>query len=303
MPFFKLLSSLKFRSCGALLKPRSISKNLKTMSLNSQSNETVLREKHNNIMMIGINRPEKKNAVNLATALKLKEAFEEFEKDSEASVAVLHGIGGSFCSGFDLSEVATTDVEIDVESLLLNEMSFMGPTRMLTSKPVIAAISGYAVAGGLELALLCDLRVVEETAVMGVFCRRFGVPLIDGGTTRLPKLIGLSRALDLILTGRHVEGTEALQMGLANRLVSCGTALGQALNLAISIAKFPQKCLQADRKSTYYSTFTASSMNDALEFELRNGVSVIKEEGKAGAQKFKTGIGKHGSFNLNKPKL
>jgi len=149
---------------------------------------------------------------------------------------------------------------------------------MLTSKPLIAAIDGYAVAGGLELALLCDMRVVEENAIMGVFCRRFGVPLIDGGTVRLPKLIGLSRALDLILTGRPIGAKEALEFGLANRVVAVGTALGQAYNLALSIAKFPQKCLKADRKSAYYSTFDAKSLEEALVFEFQNGKDIIAKE-------------------------
>lgn len=149
---------------------------------------------------------------------------------------------------------------------------------MLTSKPVIAAVDGYAVAGGLELALLCDLRVVEENAIMGVFCRRFGVPLIDGGTVRLTRLIGLSRALDLILTGRPIGGKEALDFGLANRLVAVGTALGQAYELAASIAKFPQECLKADRLSTYYTTFDAKSLEDALLYEYENGKSVIAKE-------------------------
>ena len=153
-----------------------------------------------------------------------------------------------------------------------------GPSQMLTSKPIIASIDGYAVAGGLELALLCDLRVVEENAIMGVFCRRFGVPLIDGGTVRLQKLIGLSRALDLILTGRAISGKEALEFGLANRLVGIGTALGQAFNLALSLVKFPQNCLRADRKSAYYAAFDAKSIEDALVYEYENGKTIITEE-------------------------
>ncbi len=149
---------------------------------------------------------------------------------------------------------------------------------MMTSKPVIAAIDGYAVAGGLELSLLCDLRVVEENAIMGVFCRRFGVPLIDGGTVRLTKMIGLSRALDMILTGRPINAKEALEFGLANRVVAVGTALGQAYNLALSIAKFPQECLKADRKSTYFSTFEAKSLEEALVYEFENGKQIITKE-------------------------
>jgi enoyl-CoA hydratase/carnithine racemase len=157
---------------------------------------------------------------------------------------------------------------------------------MLTSKPLIAAIDGYAVAGGLELSLLCDLRVVEENAIFGVFCRRFGVPLIDGGTVRLSKLIGLSRALDLILTGRPINAKEALDFGLANRVVAVGTALGQAFNLALSIAKFPQECLKADRKSTYYATFDAKSLQEALIFEYENGKPIISRESVQGLLQF-----------------
>lgn len=172
---------------------------------------------------------------------------------------------------------------------------------MLLSKPVIAAVDGFAVAGGLELSLWCDLRVVETTAIMGVYCRRFGVPLIDGGTVRLTKLIGLSRALDLILTGRGINGKEAFEFGIANRLVPVGTALGQAFNLARSLVKFPQECLRMDRKSAYYSTFEAKSHEDALKYEFENAKHVIVEESIQGAQKFvKEGIGKHGKFVLDK---
>lgn len=165
---------------------------------------------------------------------------------------------------------------------------------------MIAAVDGYAVAGGFELALWCDLRVVETTAVMGVFCRRFGVPLIDGGTVRLTKLIGLSRAMDLILTGRGINGKEAFEFGIANRLVPVGTALGQAYNLAHSLVKFPQECLRMDRKSAYYSTYEAKSHEDALEFEFENGLHVILEEAIHGAKQFKDGVGRHGKFVLNK---
>lgn len=175
-----------------------------------------------------------------------------------------------------------------------------GPTWMLTSKPVIAAIDGYAVAGGFELALWCDLRVMETTAVMGVYCRRFGVPLLDGGTVRLSKLIGHSRAMDLILTGRGINGKEAFDFGIANRLVPVGTALGQAFNLAQSLVKFPNECLRADRRSAYYATFDSTSLDDALQKEFEISKSIVAKEAISGAKRFKDGVGKHGKFVLDK---
>ncbi|KAG0410668.1 hypothetical protein HPB47_012208, partial [Ixodes persulcatus] len=179
----------------------------------------VVTEKQGRVLLVGINRPEKRNCVDSETACQLVQAFRDFDADDSVNVAVLHGKGGTFCAGYDLSELseAADDSPLDEDSWP------MGPSAMLTRKPTVAAVNGYAVAGGLELALWCDLRVVDETAVMGVFCRRFGVPLLDGGTVRLPALIGLSRALDLILTGRPVSAKEALDIGLANRVVSCGT--------------------------------------------------------------------------------
>ena len=164
---------------------------------------------------------------------------------------------------------------------------------------MVAAINGYAVAGGLELALMCDMRVVEDTAVMGVFCRRFGVPLIDGGTVRLPHLIGLSRALDLILTGRPVKGKEAFEMGLANRITSTGTAVGQAVQLAGSLLKFPQECLLRDRESAHYAMYSAKSFEDAIRNELEQGIKVIAKESVSGAAEFVRGVGRHGSFHLD----
>ncbi|CAG2171577.1 unnamed protein product, partial [Oppiella nova] len=249
-------------------------------------------EKREDVTLIGINRPEKRNCVNRQTAGQLLQAFEDFDRDTTSRVAVLHGNGGTFCAGYDLQELSQTDAT--VESLItrgpmvcilseddLNatvETHLNGPTMMLTSKPIIGAIDGYAVAGGLELALLCDLRVVEESAIMGVFCRRFGVPLLDGGTVRLQRLVGLSRALDLILTGRPIEAKEALEFGLANRVVAIGTALGQAYNLAKSITKFPQECLKADRKSTYYAAYDSNSLDESLRYEFENGKHIITKE-------------------------
>ncbi|XP_022688791.1 uncharacterized protein LOC111260358 isoform X1 [Varroa jacobsoni] len=249
------------------------------------------------IRMIGINRPEKKNSVNADTADELFSQFERFDADASVNVAVLFGNGGTFCAGYDLEEISRTD-----KTLLdrFKRRSPMGPCGMLTNKPIVAAIQGYAVAGGFELALWCDLRVVEETAVMGVFCRRFGMPLLNGGTVRLPQLIGLSRTMDLILTGRAVDGKEAYQIGLANRLVGCGTGVGQALQLATQIKKFPQECLRTDRRSAYYATFQAASQLEAMEYERANAVDIISQEGVEGAKRFVSGIGRHGSFNLTK---
>jgi enoyl-CoA hydratase/carnithine racemase len=186
----------------------------------------------------------------------------------------------------------------------MNEfLIFQGPTRRIIKKPLIGAISGYCVAGGLELALLCDLRVMETDAVMGFYNRRFGVPLVDGGTVRLAPMIGLSRALDLVLTGRQISSKEALEIGLANRVVATGTSLGQALNLAQSIAKFPQACVNHDRDSLYNAVYNSNNKDEALDFELMSSGVEIIEEASAGAEKFiNEGLGKHGSFSDIKPK-
>ena len=202
---------------------------------------SVIVERDGPIAKVLIDRPEARNAVDPATALELRDAFADFEADDDASVAVLSGTGGHFCAGFDLKSVADAAGDYDPDG-----EGPMGPTRRLLSKPVIAAVEGYAVAGGLELALWCDLRIASETAVFGVFCRRWGVPLIDGGTVRLPRLIGQGRALDMILTGRPVAAAEALEFGLANRLVPAGQSLAEAIRLAEEIARFPQLCLRAE---------------------------------------------------------
>jgi enoyl-CoA hydratase len=226
-------------------------------------------EKNGPVTTVILDRPAVKNAVDRATAEALAEAFRAFDADAEASVGVLYGDHGTFCAGADLKAMAAGDpnrVQPDGDGP-------MGPTRMLLQKPVIAAISGHAVAGGLELALWCDLRVVEETATLGVFCRRWGVPLIDGGTIRLPRLIGLSRALDLILTGRAVSAAEALSMGLANRVVPAGRAREEAEALARALAALPQTCLRQDRLSAYEQH--GMSLDEALANELRHGVTSL----------------------------
>lgn len=254
------------------------------------------------VHIITLKRPDQRNAVNKAAAEQLYQAFKRFQSDSSLRVAVLHGAGGTFCAGYDLKELATS-AEDHLEPLgpglqdnFGGGASPMGPTHIMFSKPVIAAVSGYAVAGGLELALMCDLRVMEEDAIMGVFSRRFGVPLIDGGTVRLPALIGLSRALDLILTGRPVEAKEALEIGLANRVVPPKQSLAAALALAEQLCQFPQQCLRADRNSTLAHAGGGGDMQEALAQEYRSGVRVLHTESVLGAKQFSMGKGRHGKF-------
>lgn len=243
------------------------------------------------IAIVTIDRPEVRNAVDGPTALALAEAFREFDADESLSCAILTGAGGTFCAGADLKAVAAGHGN----DLTDNGDGPMGPTRMMLTKPVIAAIEGHAVAGGLELALWCDLRVAARTAVFGVFCRRFGVPLIDLGTIRLPRLIGHSRAMDLILTGRAVSGEEALSIGLANRLTAEGAALDGALELARQIAAFPQGCMRSDRLSAYEQWHL--SWDDATRNEFHRGLEVIESgETREGAQQFSGGVGRHGAF-------
>lgn len=288
------------------------------------------------ITLITINRPHVRNAVNAATANRLADAFQRFERDGTQRICILTGAGGqAFCAGYDLHEVArspSTSNIADVGSASSSSSSSssttnhlasrvkpvtttdpsaplskvqgpMGPSRMLLSKPLVAAIAGPAVAGGLELSLLADLRVCDTTAVFGVFCRRFGVPLIDGGTVRLPKVVGLGRALDMILTGRPVDAQEALAMGLANRVVDKGCALDEARSLARSLLLFPQECMIGDRRSAYFGTYKASSLEEALRYEYDKGVEVVGKEGVQGATRFDRGEGRGGSFKKVKERL
>lgn len=259
--------------------------------------QTVVSERRGSVVTVAINRPEMRNAVNQETAWRLLEELQAFDSDPELNVAVLHGKGGNFCAGYDLKELANHTGPPKLEQDVTKGPGPMGPSRLQLSKPLIAAVSAFAVAGGLELALLADLRVVEESAVMGVFCRRFGVPLIDGGTVRLPHLIGLSRALDLILTGRPIGAQEALAYGLANRVVPDGQALQAALELAEQISSFPQKCLRADRSSAMYSCYDAPSFTQAMQYEIDHGIPVISAESISGAKKFTTGVGRGGKFS------
>jgi enoyl-CoA hydratase/carnithine racemase len=250
----------------------------------------VIVEKNGPVTTVILSRPEARNAVDRATAQALAGAFREFEADDSALVGVLYGDHGTFCAGADLKAIA----EGHGNRVAPEGDGPMGPSRMLLSKPVIAAISGYAVAGGLELALWCDLRVADETAVMGVFCRRWGVPLIDGGTVRLPRLIGLGRALDLILTGRPVAAGEALQMGLVNRVVAKGAVREEAETLARQIAAFPQVCMREDRMSTYEQSDL--SLTVALQNEFNRGLHSLQAGAQEGAAQFVKGMGRHGSF-------
>jgi len=256
----------------------------------------VLVETKDNVCTVIINRPESRNAVDRETASQLVAAFEEFERDDRLSAAVLWGQGGNFCAGADLQAIARMDLnQINSLNWDMSEPGPMGPSRLKTSKPVIAAVAGHAVAGGLELACWCDLRVVERDAVFGVFCRRYGVPLIDGGTQRLPRLIGVSRALDMILTGRAVGGEEAHAMGLANRLVETGKAREEAEALAAQLAALPQCCLRSDRQAVYRGFDLP--IDEALVLEFQQGMEVISSgEPQAGARRFAEGIGKHGRF-------
>ena len=263
------------------------------------TSDTVLVERRGALWTVTLNRPQVRNAVDGPTARALADAFRAFDADAQACVAVLQGSAGNFCAGADLKAVAG-GFEGHERALSLNaDMAAdgpMGPTRLQLSKPVIAAVEGHCVAGGLELALWCDLRVASNTAVFGVFCRRFGVPLIDGGTVRLPRLIGHSRALDLVLTGRPVAAEEALLLGLANRVVPAGQALAAALELAAQMAAHPQQCLRNDRDSLHRQHGLPE--RDALAQEFALGMQTIGSgETVQGASRFAAGAGRHGRFD------
>lgn len=267
-------------------------------------NPSVTTQKIGEITLVTLDRAAVRNAVDADTARRLHEAFLAFDADASARVAVFHGANGHFCAGWDLQAGAkladasrqggTAPLSaLDFEPEDLNPPGPMGPSRLLLSKPVIAAVGGAAVAGGMELALWCDLRVMEEDAYFGVYCRRFGVPLIDGGTVRLPRLIGMGHAMDLILTGRKVEAAEALQMGLCNRVAPVGQALQVALELAEQLCRFPQQTMRADRMSAYAQS--SLDLPEALHQEWQRGKECLAE-GIAGAGRFSAGEGRHGKF-------
>jgi len=240
------------------------------------------------VTVVTIDRPARRNAVNPDTANRLRDAFTAFAADDDAHVAILTGSEGHFCAGFDLGAVATSRYDPVGPGP-------MGPTRMLMEKPVIAAVEGHAVAGGLELALWCDMRVAAESAVFGVYCRRWGVPLIDGGTVRLPRIVGQGRALDMILAGRPVAADEAQRIGLADRVVADGEALAAAIELAKQIAAFPQLCMNSDRVSAYRQW--DFDLEAALVHEAHAGVAPLREGAAVGAKRFIEGAGRGGSFN------
>ncbi|MEQ8860048.1 MAG: crotonase/enoyl-CoA hydratase family protein [Pseudomonadales bacterium] len=253
---------------------------------------TVVQRQEAEIRIITIDRPAVRNAVDGPTAAALAAAFRDFDADPDSAVAILTGAGGTFCAGADLKAVAAGDGN----RVQRGGDGPMGPSRMQLGKPVIAAVEGHAVAGGLELALWCDLRVAARDAVFGVYCRRWGVPLVDGGTVRLPRLIGHSHAMDLILTGRGVSGDEAQRMGLANRLTEPGAALDGAVELARQLAAFPQRCLRSDRRSALDQWGLDEAQ--ALARETRLGLEVIRSgETRAGASRFAAGAGRHGDFS------
>ena len=250
-------------------------------------------EKNGAVTTVVLDRPHARNAVDGPTAMALFEAFTEFDADESASVAVLWGEHGTFCAGADLKAIGTSDSNpVHRPRVGVTAPGPMGPSRMVLSKPVIAAVSGYAVAGGLELAVWCDLRVAEEDAVFGVFCRRWGVPLIDGGTVRLPRLIGHGRAMDMILTGRAVAADEALAIGLADRVVPNGQARRAAEELAAELAALPQGCMRSDRLSALHQW--GHSEAEAMDFEF-GSLSAVSAESLEGAERFAKGAGRHGS--------
>ncbi|MFX1756657.1 crotonase/enoyl-CoA hydratase family protein [Rhodococcus sp. As11] len=253
--------------------------------------ESIGVETRDRVTTVIMDRPERRNAVDGPMAAELAHAFRTFDADAAADVAVLYGDGGNFCAGADLEAIGT-----DRQNVLgVDGDGPMGPTRLVLSKPVIAAVEGYAVAGGLELAIWCNLRVVSSDAVFGVFCRRWGVPLIDGGTVRLPRLIGTSRAMDMILTGRPVGAAEAREFGLANRVVEPGTTRDAGEHLAREIAGFPQTCMRNDRRSVHEQF--GRSESEALGFEFAIGLESVGSDTVAGAARFASGEGRHGSFS------
>jgi enoyl-CoA hydratase len=259
-------------------------------------------DKQGAVTIVTLDRPEVRNAVDRDTARRLYDAFVAFDEDPRSSVAVFHGANGHFCAGWDLQAGARMAAEphgsgvladLDFEAGDAQPPGPMGPSRLLLSKPVIAAVSGAAVAGGMELALWCDLRVLEEDAYFGIYCRRFGVPLIDGGTVRLPRLVGMGRAMDLILTGRKVDAAESLQMGLANRVVPHGQAREAAIALAEQLCKFPQETMRADRLNAYEQW--GRSLPEALHGEWERSKARIPDA-LEGATRFAAGEGRHGKF-------
>ncbi|XP_043269352.1 probable enoyl-CoA hydratase echA8 isoform X2 [Venturia canescens] len=279
-------------SCGRILR-NQFTRNLtssevapnagKDEIVEKTEEKTIVVSQDGAIRLIGINRPAKKNCLDAATAQLLSEALDDFEQDENSTVGILHGIGGSFSSGFDLDEIAKSNVDSE------EGFPHFGPLSnrdSLVKKPLIGSISGYAVGAGFELALMCDLRIVEETASMGFLNRRMGIPIMSGGTVRLPAIIGYSRAMDMILSGKLINADQAYQWGLTNLVVACGSALGQCIVTAHTLMKYPQKALLADRMSAHYAAFSSKQIDEALQFEKDNSSHILLEEGVEGAQRF-----------------
>lgn len=276
-------------------------------SFDNEPNAVQVIKTTEGITTLIMNRQHRRNSVDGPTGKKLMDVFLDFENDPQQKVCVFYGAHGTFSAGFDLHEVAKFEEQkagysgphiSQTERVEGRNIGPIGPSRMQIRKPVISAVSGYAVAGGLELSLLGDIRVAEEDATFGLFCRRWGVPLIDGGTVRLQAIIGLGRALDMILTGRGVGAQEALTMGLANRVVPKGKALEEATKIARQLVTFPQGCMNADRTSCYNAVYNAGSFEDAMRFEYDNGIKVVDSESVKGAAKFSAGAGRHGKFEF-----
>ncbi|GAB0096561.1 uncharacterized protein DMENIID0001_120850 [Sergentomyia squamirostris] len=274
------------------------SKRIRKCSSDSKSLENkvdpgiIVTSRQREIGLVGINRPSVQNCLTDDLALKLFKEIERIEDDPSILVGVLHGVGGTFCAGHDLNQI--------------NEQTFSktssGLTRRILKKPFVCAMNGYCVGNGLELALMCDLRVIEDSCILGFLNRRFGMPLIDGGTARLPAMVGLSRALDMVLTGRHITAREAFEMGLASRIVGNGTAVGQAVSVAISVGKFPQKSLMHDREALYRSAYDSPSFSNSANFEIDTITPEIIEEAISGSRRFAEGLGKGGKFHDIKKK-
>ncbi|MGQ0664193.1 MAG: crotonase/enoyl-CoA hydratase family protein [Pseudomonadota bacterium] len=263
--------------------------------------DSVSVEKSGPVVTVILNRPEVRNAVDPETGRKLVDAFLAFERDEGASVAVFHGAHGAFCAGGDLKSLAATRAEVWLDDLQFPKDRHdqpppgpLGPSRLELAKPVIAAVAGPAVAGGMELALWCDVRIMEEDAYFGVYCRRWGVPLIDGGTVRLPRLVGMGRAMEIILTGRKVPAREALAIGMCEKVVPTGQARQAAEEMAREIARFPQECVRADRNSVHRQY--GLPIREAMRQEYDNGLSCLRNEGVAGATRFASGKGRHGDY-------
>ncbi|XP_012147591.2 uncharacterized protein LOC100876061 [Megachile rotundata] len=273
--------------------PKASEKNEKTEQ-GEENEKNIVVNYYDQITAIGINRPDKKNCLNVATAEELSKELDKFENDENSVVGVLYGVGGNFCSGYDLKEIAQYNGKNEE---VLPQFSVLSNRNSLCKKPLIAAINGYALGVGLELALMCDLRVIEESALLGFTNRRFNIPILSGGTVRLPALIGYSRAMDLILTGRILRAKEAFTWGLANRYTCEGAVLGEAVTVAKSFVKFSQKVLLADRASAHFATFSAKEIEEALQFEKDNASHLVFEEGVKGAKRFVDGnVGRHGHF-------